>query len=336
MTVRKVNIAQVGVGSHGRTLRNAIAKSNNLTLVSCFDVNEKEAKEVAAEFGCRVARTFEEILTDSEVEGVVLATPNHLHYSQVMAAFDARKHVFVEKPIAISIKEGKEMVARAEKLGLVLEVGHNTRRKQAIRKAKSLIAEGRLGALVGVEANVSYNPGLTGNYPKWKAERDKCPLLPMTQLGIHFVDAFHYLVGPIRRVQCFARKLVMPGDAFDSTASIFEFESGVLGTMSSHYITPAIFEIRISGTEGIVTMFNESLRLEVDKDGKQGRERWDYSDEGILSFVLELEEFGKCIIDKSQPETDGNVGLQALAVIEAMTISVDKGKVVEVSQILND
>ena len=157
----------------------------------------------------------------------------------------------------------------------------------------------------------------------------------MTQLGIHFIDAFHYLIGPINKVQCFARHAAMEGDVLDSTASLMEFESGVIGTMTSHYVTPAVFEIRVSGTEGIVTMYDQSLRLEIDKGGKQARERYDYSDEGLESFILELEEFGDCILKGIKPETDGMVGLQALAVVEAMTLSVEIGQVVKVSDIFN-
>jgi predicted dehydrogenase len=330
----KVKIAQAGVGSHGRTIRSAVAKAKNLQLVGCYDVNQEESRTVAEEFQCRAARSFEELIADPEVEGVLLITPNHLHFPQVMAALAQGKHVFVEKPISTTVDEGLKMVDRARELGLTLEVGHNTRRRRPVRKAKTLLEEGRLGILVGVEANVSYNAGLTTTYPKWKVERDKCPLLPMTQLGIHYVDAFHYLIGPIAKVQCFARHAAMEGDVLDSTAALFEFESGVIGTMSSHYVTPAVFEIRISGTEGVATMFDQSLRLEIDKGGKQSRERFDYSDEGLESFILELEEFGDCIRTGRQSETDGVVGLNALAVVEAMTVSVETGQVVKVSEIL--
>lgn len=335
MGTERIKVAQVGVGGHGRTIGSAVAKSRNLQLVSCYDVNQEEAQKVGEECGCRMAKSFGELISDPEVNGVLLITPNHLHYSQVMAAFEKGKHVFVEKPISTTVHEGMEMVDRAKALSLTLQVGHNTRKKRTIRKAKSLIEEGRLGKIVAVEANASYNAGLTTTYPRWKAERDKCPLLPMTQLGIHFVDAFHYLIGEITRVQCFARHAAMAGEVLDSTAALMEFESGVIGTMSSHYVTPAVFEIRISGTEGVVTMFDQSLRLEIDKSGKQARERFDYSDEGLESFILEMEEFGECISKGTSPETDGTVGLQALAVVEAMTVSVETGKVVGVSEVLS-
>jgi len=330
----RIQVGQAGVGSHGRTIRTAIAKSRNLRLAVCYDVNRDEAELVSREFGCRLAESFEDLISSEDVAGIVLVTPNHLHYPQTIAALEQGKHVFVEKPISTTVAEGLEMVEKAKRLGLTLQVGHNTRKKQAVRKARALIDEGRLGKIVAVESNVSYNAGLTTSYPRWKVERDKCPLLPMTQLGIHFVDAFHYLVGPIRRVHCFARHAAMSEDVYDSTAALLEFESGVIGTMSSHYITPAVFEIRVSGTEGVVTMFNESLRLEVDKGGKQARERYDYSSEGLSSFILEMEEFGDCIAYGKTPETDGSVGLQSLAVIEAMTRSVEMGRTVEVAEVL--
>lgn len=332
----KVKVAQAGVGNHGRTIRSAAAKATNLRLVGCYDVDEEESRKVAEEFQCRAARSFEDLIADPEVEGVLLVTPNHLHYSQVMAAFSQGKHVFVEKPITATVDEGLKVVNKAKELGLTLEVGHNTRRRRPVRKTKTFIEDGRLGTIVGVDANVSHNAGLTTTYPKWKAERDKCPLLPMTQLGIHYVDAFHFLVGPISRVQCFARHAAMEGDVLDSTAALFQFESGVIGTLSSHYVIPAVFEIRVSGTEGVATMSDYSLRLEIDKGGKQSRERFDFSDEGLESFVFELEEFGDCIRTGRKSETDGVVGLNALAVVEAMTVSVETGRVVRLSEILKN
>jgi predicted dehydrogenase len=335
-TTEKVKIAQAGIGNHGRTIRSAVAKSKNLQLVGCYDVDQEESRKVAEEFHCRAARSFEDLIEDPEVEGVLLVTPNHLHYSQVMVAFSLGKHVFVEKPITATVDEGLKVVNKAKELGLTLEVGHNTRRRRPVRKTKTLIAEGRLGTLIGVEANVSHNAGLTTTYPKWKAERDKCPLLPMTQLGIHYIDAFHYLIGPIDRVQCFARHAAMAGDVIDSTAALFQFESGELGTLSSHYVSPSVFEIRVSGTEGVVTMSDYSLRLEIDKGGKQSRERFDFSDEGLESFIFELEEFGDCIRTGRKSETDGAVGLRALAVVEAMTVSVETGRVVKLSEILKN
>lgn len=337
MTEKKVRIAQAGIANHGRTILNATRDAGNLQLVSCFDVNTAANEQVAKEFGATAASGYDQMIDSPNVDAVSLVTPNHFHLDEIRKAVEARKHIFVEKPITNTVAEAREALGIVKKAGLILMVGHNTRRRQAFRRAKALLAERRIGEIVGVEANLSRPAGLQAGLPVWKADRSTCALLPMIQLGIHLVDAVEYLIGPVERVSCFAGNIAMPNQALDSTAAILQLKSGVPVALSSYYVSADAFFVRIYGTEGTLHCFPLKIRLDLLQNGepKETMEE-DFSAEGSASYILQMREFGDCVLRGVQPETGGDQGLRALAVIQAMERSVEHRSVVELNDILSE
>jgi 1,5-anhydro-D-fructose reductase (1,5-anhydro-D-mannitol-forming) len=274
-------------------------------------------------------------VNDPSIEAVALVTPNHLHAEQVEKAIAARKHVFVEKPIAGTVAEARQMVERARGAGVTLMVGHNTRRRRAYRRAKVLIDEGRIGQVVAVEANLSRPAGLQPDLPAWKADPTKCALLPMMQLGIHFVDTIEFLLSSIARVSCYATNIAMPGGVLDSAIALLQLASGIPISLISSYVSPDAFILRIYGTGGALHISPTRLRLELLKDGEVKEvEEEDFSTEGAESFILQMREFGECVVSGKKPETGGEVGLQALAVVEAMVRSIQTHATVEIDEVL--
>lgn len=334
MSTRKVRIAQAGIANHGRTILNAIRESGNLQLVSCYDPNTSASVEVAKEFSAKVATSYEAMINDPEVEAIALVTPNHLHAEQVRKAVAVKKAVFVEKPITTSVAEGTEIVSLMNKAGLPLLVGHNTRRRRVFRRAKTLLDEKRIGKIVAIEANLSRPAGLQPGLPAWKADPSISALLPMMQLGIHLIDTVNYLLGPIARVGCFAANIAMPGSVFDSTAAILQLSSGIPVSLNSYYVSADTYFFRIYGTEGTIHCAHTKLRLELLKNGEFQEEiEEDFSTEGAESYVLQMREFGECVLNGKKPETGGEEGLRALAVIEAMAKSANTHSIIDVKDI---
>jgi UDP-N-acetyl-2-amino-2-deoxyglucuronate dehydrogenase len=335
MTDRKVKIGQAGIANHGRTIVNAIRDSGNLQLVSCFDINTSANEKVALEFGAARKLGYDELVNDPAIEAIALVTPNQLHQEEVEKAVKARKHIFVEKPISNTVAEAHAMMGFVKGSGLVFMVGHNTRRRQVFRRAKKLLEEQRIGEIVAVEANLSRPAGLQPGLPAWKADRKTCPLLPMMQLGIHFVDTVEYLIGRVARVSCFATNIAMPNKALDATAAILQLESGIPVSLTSYYVSADAYFVRIYGTKGTIHCYPTKLRLELLEKGefKEAMDE-DFSTEGAGSYILQMREFGECVLHGKQPETGGEEGLRALAVVEAMVKSVENHAVVELKEIL--
>lgn len=335
MATKKVRIAQIGIMNHGLTILQAIRDSETLELVSVFDINAEEARKATKGLNVRYAVSFETILKEQDVDAVALVTPNHLHAAQIAAAFQAGKHVFVEKPITRTVAEAYLSIAQARSAGKVLMVGHNTRRRPLFRRAKAILEEGRIGVVAGVDMNMSRPVGIRAGLPAWKADPNAANLIPMTQLGIHFADTIDYLLGPVARVGCVANNAAMPGGAWDSASSILQLESGVPVALSGSYVTPDEYFLRIYGTKGILHCHVSGLKLELlEGDVLRTELTEDFPDEGFASYREEMNEFGDCVLHSKQPETGGGEGLRALAVIEAMGQSIATRRIIDMKETL--
>ena len=210
------------------------------------------------------------------------------------------------------------MIDTFKQAKLVLMVGHNTRRRLVFRRAKEILNKGMIGKVVALEGNLSRPAGLQPGLPPWKADPKACPLLPMTQLGIHLVDTAEYLVSPVQTVCCVAPRIAMPGNVYDTTAAILATKSGVPFALSSYYVSPDAYYLRIYGTNGLLHCYPTSLRLELTEGGEPKEARDEVFQEGAGSYNLQMQVFGDCILHQREPETGGREGLRALAVIEAM------------------
>lgn len=329
-----INIALIGVKHHGQTILNAIRLCDRYNLHSCYDVDETAAYQVAETNQCRARSSFDELLSDDAIDAVALVTPNHLHCEQALKAFEADKHVFVEKPLAVTVADSRRMMTAAYEAGNILQVGHNTRKRKVFREAKRIVDSGVLGKIVSCHAHFSYPAGLSSHVSQWKMEKELCPLLPMTQLGTHCIDTLQYLLTPITHAICIGRSRVMrdekSNEVVDTTTAMVAFENGIIGTIHAHYIAPDTFEVQIFGSTGKICCSGDRIVLTDQSMGKWNEEIFQFDEGAELSFVAEMNEFADCILHRTQPEISGEVGLRNVAVIEAMNRSVASKKIEEV------
>lgn len=331
-TPPRVRIGLAGLNNHGVTILRGILESETLELASVYDIDARALALTSAAQCVRAAESFEALAADPSLDALALVTPNHLHREQTLLAAAHGKHVFVEKPVANSVAEARDMITAMRDADRVLMVGHNTRRKRVFRAAAAMIGDGRIGRVVAAEGNLSRHVGLEPGLPAWKADPAKCVLLPMSQLGIHFIDLTRALFGDIERVSCIATARAMHGGAVDAVSSLLLTTSGIPVTLNAFYATPDAYLFRIYGTLGILTCTPTALRAEL-LEPEETIER-DYSGEGYESFILQMREFGACIQNSGQPETGGEEGLQAFAVIEAMQRAAVEQRSVAIRDIL--
>src|SRR5881628_1257789 len=102
-----VRVAAVGVGGWGRTLADAAGRGTRLSVVACTSRSADSRAAFAKAYGCRDVASYDKVLADPEVEGVVITTPHSLHAEQVIAAARAGKHVFVDKPFALTVADAR-------------------------------------------------------------------------------------------------------------------------------------------------------------------------------------------------------------------------------------
>jgi predicted dehydrogenase len=326
-----VRVAVIGIGWWSGVLADAIPKGTNLKLVACATRSPDKRAAFAAKYGCRQAESYDAVLKDPEVEAVLLTTPHTLHGQQVIAAAQAGKHVFVEKPFTLTVDEGRAATEACRKAGVVLSVGHGRRRQPANRALNTLIADGALGKLVQIEGNISSNTGFSMKPGGWRTDPRETPAGAMTGLGIHHVDTFQYLVGPITRVMALSRRQVFKGLEIDDTTGIlFEFASGALGYLGTAFVLANRTNLlTLHGTEAQAFTEAEGSRLFLQKKGEPDRSPVPLQPVDIIAE--ELAEFARCIREGGRPEVGGEEGTANVAVLEATVQSIATGRPVLVT-----
>jgi len=310
-------------------LADAAGSHGNAQIVSCFARSPESRGAFAGKYGCRGAGSYAEVLKDPEVEGILLATPHSTHADLVCEAASAGKHVFVDKPFTLKVADARRAIAACEKAGVVLQVGHHRRRFGATRRIRQMIDSGEIGMVHELEATIT-NPNNQNPRPGWRDDPEECPVGGMTGLGVHKVDNFHYLAGPVKRVCAFSKRLLGRGNIDDVTDIIFEFESGPLGHLNVTYVVPTIIATAAYGTEASAWSEDDGARLYVQK--KDEKARSEVPVERVDAVADELDEFARCVRGGGKPETGGPEGLEVVAVLEAVHESARSGRVVELAE----
>ena len=320
-----MRVAAVGIGWWSGELADAIPKGTNLALVTCATRSPEKRAAFAKKYGCRQADSYEAVLKDPEVEGVLLTTPHTLHAEHVIAAAEAGKHVFVEKPFTLTVADGRRATDACRRAGVVLAVGHGRRRQPANRALKALIEADALGRVVQIEGNVSSNSGFAMKPGGWRTDPRETPAGAMTGLGIHHVDTFQYLIGPISRVVAFSGRQILRGlEIYDTSGILFEFATGALGYLGTGFVVANRTNLLTAhGTEAQAFSEAEGSRLFLQKKGEAERspvplQRTDW-------IADELAEFARCVREGTRPEVGGEEGTANVAVLAAIVESVKAG-----------
>jgi len=156
-----LRVASIGTGRWAGTLADAAGQGTGLTIVACTSRSADHRAAFARKYGCRDVPTYEAVLADRDVEGVIITTPHSVHAEQMVAAARAGKHVFVDKPFALTVADARRATEACRRAGVVLAVGHQRRRQAASRAIKRLLDEGALGRVSQIEGNISADYGFS-------------------------------------------------------------------------------------------------------------------------------------------------------------------------------
>ncbi|HEY5897527.1 MAG TPA: Gfo/Idh/MocA family oxidoreductase, partial [Burkholderiales bacterium] len=228
--------AFVGTGWWGGELAKAAASLPDVIEIAGFhSLDLDQCRRLREQHGGASFHSFEQVLSDKNVDAVVLATPHTLHVPQTAAAAAARKHVFVEKPLALDVDSARRAAAVCEKARVVLAVGHNRRFMPGARKIKELLEGGACGRVIHVEAHYSGDLMMRLPAGHWRLKRTEMPAAGMAPMGLHMADMLQWLLGPIARVCAVTKRQTQwtnGADLDDTCAALFELESGATGSLA--------------------------------------------------------------------------------------------------------
>jgi predicted dehydrogenase len=246
-----LNTAIVGLGWWGRIIVEIIqGKSQRMRIVRGVEPDIGSARQFARKHSVSLTADLETVLTDQEVQAVILATPHSLHEGQVLAAARAGKHVFCEKPLGLSRASAERSVAACREAGVVLGIGHERRFEPPFREIRRLVVEGELGTLLQIEANFSHDKFLDLPKENWRRSKGEAPAGGMTATGIHLLDLAISFLGPAESVLAESRTLASDLSAGDSLATLLRFHNGTTASINVMLATPFISRFAVYGSKG--------------------------------------------------------------------------------------
>lgn len=342
----KVRLAPVGLGRWARVLARGAQRGDVIELASCFTRDEERRRAFQEEFGItRSAASYEDLLADPEIEGVIITTPNDTHRDLIMRALAAGKAVYTDKPIAHTLEDANAIAEAVADSGQVFAVGHSARRLSGHREMKRWLDDGRIGKISLAEANFSNERGLELTPQTWRFYADKSPGGAFIQLGVHHADTLQFLLGPVKNVTAHARRLYTKAEVHDAIMAILEFASGALGYLGTGWASPGVYRMSLLGTKANLmydldfTHWDEShladdwSTLQSQFYGESERQTLDLPRTDM--FREQLDEFALAIRGQAEVEVGTTEAVRALAVVRAALESSERnGQAVSLTEVI--
>ncbi len=311
----------VGLGWWGEKLLEAARPAGDrIRFVHGVSPRPALRQAVAEAHGLRLSASIAEMLRDPEVEAVVLATPHSLHVRQIEEVARAGRPVFCEKPLTLKREDALRAVRACEAAGVPLALGHNRRFLPSLAVLRGAMRDGRLGRLLHVEGHVS-NENSSSSFAPWRHEEAESPAGGLTGTGIHMLDCFVNLLGPVARVTTQLIRWQPPPGALDSLSVMLEFRNGMSGTLAMVRATPRYWRLHLFGTTGSIENHDEN---EI---------RWRLSGQphrcetlpAVDTLRLELEAFATALEGGAPYPLRYDQMIDTVAVFEAVARSVAAG-----------
>lgn len=349
--MRHIKLAVAGAGLIGRRHIELVQASERCHLSAIVDPSPA-ARDVAEAAGVPLYRTLDQLFGECRPDGVVLATPNHLHVAQALECIVAGVPALIEKPVAHTLEEGERLLDAADRGGVPLLVGHHRAHSPILAKARDVIRQGRLGKIVSVAGSaVFYKPDDYFDIAPWRRQAGGGPILINM---IHEIGNLRSLCGEIVAVQALSSNVTRGFPVEDTVAINLRFENGALGTflLSDTAASARSWEQTsqenksyptygdedcyvIAGDQGSLSVPTMRVKSYARKEDRSWWKPFEMAVEAIDRadpLERQLAHFCDVIEGKAQPLVTVFDGLQNLRIIEAIAEAARSGAIVETNR----
>lgn len=324
--------AIIGLGTWGQHLVRCVqGASPHIRFVAAATRTPEKARGFADAHGLRLLPRYEDALADPSIDAVVLATPHTQHTDQIVAAAEAGKHVFTEKPLGVDAAGARRAAQACADRGVTLGVGYNWRYQPALQAIRRMIEDGTLGRVLHIEGNFCGPSAYRFPRGHWRHDREEGPAGGMTGRGVHVVDAMLYLAGPVEQVtaaQSF--RLVQDFGLDDTTSMLFRFAGGATGYLGTVIATAETWRLQVFGSNAwaevgdVEHLHTWALKLcRIDRENVTRKQRPE-----VLTFPetsterAELDHFAQQALARRPLVLPGGDAVHNVAVLEAILASV--------------
>jgi UDP-N-acetyl-2-amino-2-deoxyglucuronate dehydrogenase len=334
--MQTVNFAIIGCGRIFSKHASAISDLENAKLVAVCDVVEEKAKKMAEEYKCDYFTDYKEMLKQPAIDVVSVCTPSGFHCEMTLNSARSKKHVVTEKPMAMNMKEAREMVKVCKEEGVKLFVVKQNRYNTPIKEMKKALDEGRFGKLFLGNIKVHWTrPQEYYDQDEWRGTRARDGGVLMNQAS-HHVDMLRWMMGEPQSIVGFCSTMTHDIESEDTAVAIVKFKNGAFATIET---TTSIFPKNI---EGSISVFGDAGSAKVGGTAMNKIDVWEFKDNKETKETMEkfstnppnvygfghqeyFKDVVKSILEDLDPVVDGNEGLKSLELIEGIYTSIEMG-----------
>jgi predicted dehydrogenase len=245
-----VKVAMIGLGWWGKKMTAVLAKASDDIQIVCAAEPNPAGEEFARANGFTHYTNMKDALVHPGVEAVILATPHSLHAEQIKLAVGAKKHIFCEKPLALTRRGAEYAVNACKKNKLVLGMGHERRWEPPVAKMLEMARNGELGRIQQIEGNFSHDKFTTLDKKNWRLNQKEAPVGGMTATGIHLTDLAAALLGEAKDLRVSCEKLSSKIPQGDTMSVHIRFKKGGTAYVSASLAMPFISRFAVFGSKG--------------------------------------------------------------------------------------
>jgi len=275
-----MNFGIIGTGMISHFHAAAIKAIPNANLIGVYGRNLSSSQSFAAQHNCTSYATLDELLQNSNIDIVTIATPSGAHLEPVLKAAENGKHVLCEKPLEVSEERIRKMITHCQQHQVVLSGIFNRRFNPAVEKLKSVINVNAFGKIALAQARIEwYRDQAYYDSAAWRGTMDLDGGGVLMNQSIHTIDLLLYFMGPVKRLSASTTLIAHEGIEVEDTAvALLEFENGALGSINASTACwsaegiPA--EISILGSKGNVCLQDDKFK------------RWEFQDESLMDEIV--------------------------------------------------
>ena len=322
--MKKINVCLIGCGRAGMIHAGSYAGIQDAELIAICDPCEENLEAAKRTLNVRYTYTdYRQVMQNPEIDAVIVVTPTQFHRDIVVAAANAKKHVFCEKPMASTVEECDEMIEACRVNGVKLQLGFMRRFDKNFRRGKELIDAGTVGRVTLLKSN-TYGP----SQPKEWMYDVRRNYGPIGEVNSHDFDTLRWYAGSeVKMIHAVGHNFRSPEaaerypDYYDTCSVLLEFENGVVGVITGAQYVAYGYDARaeILGTDGIIKVGTQEMNAveAVTRDGKITADSVDsWRTLFRAAYAEEDKAFIRSIVENTEPEVTGHDGKMALVLVQ--------------------
>ena len=319
MAPSKLGFGVVGCGRMGRRRMRSVVEHPKTDLLCVADVNPADARSAAEEFACPAYSRYQDLLQHDHVDIVIVSVPNKWHQETVVAALEAKKHVFCEKPLAKTPDEAQAMVDAARRNGVTLKTGSNLRFFPNVLKARELLDANTIGDLLFIRTWIGHDGwNLRDN---WYANPEIAGGGTFLDNGCHVLDLCRWFLGEVTSAFGVVSTKLWPVQPLeDNGFGIFETADGKTAFVHASWTEWAGYMyMEIYGTAGFIRIDSRGRACTTVLGRRDGSEQvFDFSALPANSYAAEFAHWIGALEAGREPSPSGYDGLRAVAMAHAV------------------